>query len=82
MEHPDYRHYTCVLRFGKAVLRVTPESVSADGLAPALQQTMAHLRADASQALACVETTCQPPVSDPEKLKALLVEVAAGAAAR
>jgi len=71
-----------VFRFAKAVLRVTPERVSADGLAPALKQTVPHLRADSAQALVCVETTCQPPVSNPERLKALLTEVAAGAAAR
>jgi len=71
-----------VFRFGKAVLRVTPERVSSDGLAPALQQTLPHLRADAAQAVVCVETTCLPPVSDPERLEALLMEVAAGAAAR
>ncbi len=69
-------------RFGKAVLRVTPERVASDGLAPALKQTLPHLRAETPQALVCVETTCQPPVSDPERLKALLTEIAAGAAAR
>jgi len=69
-----------IYRFGKAVLRVTPERIAADGLAPALQQTIPQLRADAPQALVCVETTCQPPVSDPEKLKALLTGIAAGAA--
>ncbi len=63
-------------RFGKAVLRVTPERIAADGLAPALQQTLPHLRADTAQALVCVETTCQPPVSDPEQLKALLTAIA------
>jgi uncharacterized protein YyaL (SSP411 family) len=70
-----------VYRFGKAVLRVTPELVASDGLAPALKQTLPHLRAETPQALVCVETTCQPPVSDPERLKALLTEIAAGAAA-
>lgn len=61
-------------RFGKAVLRVTPEHVAADGLAPALKQTMPHLRADLAQALVCVKTTCRPPVTEPEKLVALLTE--------
>ncbi len=69
-------------RFAKAVLRVTPERIAADGLAPALKQTLPHLRADAAQALVCVETTCQPPVTDPEKLAALLLEVATTATAR
>jgi len=71
-----------IYRFGKAVLRVTPEFLAGDGLAPALKETLPHLRADTPQALVCVETTCQPPVSDPDRLKALLVEVAAGAVAR
>ena len=66
-------------RFGKAVLRVTPERISANGLAPVLEQTLPHLRADTAQALVCVETTCQPPTSDPEKLVAMLTEVAARA---
>ena len=74
---------TSTYRFGKAVLRVTPERISADGLAPALKQTIPHLRADTAQALVCVETTCQPPVTEPEKLTALLLEIpASGAAAR
>jgi len=72
---------TSTYRFGKAVLRVTPERISADGLAPALEQTIPHLRADAAQALVCVETTCQPPVTEPEKLTALLLEIPASGAA-
>jgi uncharacterized protein YyaL (SSP411 family) len=69
-----------VYRFGKAVLRATPELLSSDGLAPGLKETLPHLRADAPQALVCVETTCQPPVADADKLTALLSEVAAAAA--
>ncbi len=68
-----------VFRFGKAVLRVTPQRIAANGLAPALQKTIPHLQADSVQALVCVETSCQPPVTDPEKLAALLTEVPAGA---
>jgi uncharacterized protein len=71
-----------IYRFGKSVLRVTPERLAADSLAPALKETIPHLRADAAQALVCVETTCLPPVTEPEKLSALLTEVAAGAVAR
>jgi uncharacterized protein YyaL (SSP411 family) len=67
-----------VFRFGKAVLRATPDGASADRLAPALRQTLPHLRADMAQALVCVETTCRPPVTEPENLKALLMEVSAG----
>lgn len=69
-----------IYRFGKAVLRVTPERLAAGGLAPASQQTLPHLRADIAQALVCVETSCQPPVSDPEKLAAMLTGIAASAA--
>ena len=66
-----------VFRYGKALLRVTPEVMNSDGLAPALKQTIPHLKADVAQALVCVDTTCHPPVNDPEKLTALLREVAA-----
>ena len=64
-----------VYRFGKAVLRVTPERLAAAGsLAPALAETLPHLRADLAQALVCVGTSCRPPVSDPAALVALLTE--------
>jgi uncharacterized protein YyaL (SSP411 family) len=68
-------------RFGKAVLRVTPENLSNASLAPALGETLPHLDAAKPQALVCIETTCHPPVNDPAKLKALLVEVATASAA-
>jgi uncharacterized protein YyaL (SSP411 family) len=67
-------------RFGKAVLRLTPEKISQNSLAPALRETLPNLNAALPQALVCLETTCQPPVSDPEKLKDLLTEIAADAA--
>jgi hypothetical protein len=70
-----------IYRFGKAVLRVTPETLAAASLAPALRETLPHLDAAKPQALVCIETTCHPPVSDPTKLQALLVEVAATTAA-
>jgi uncharacterized protein YyaL (SSP411 family) len=64
-----------VYRFGKAVLRVTPERMAAAGsLAPALAETLPHLRADVAQALVCVGTTCRPPVSDPAALVARLTQ--------
>jgi uncharacterized protein len=71
-----------IYRFGKAVLRVTPERLASASLAPALSETLPHLDAAKPQALVCIETTCHPPVTDPEKLKALLTEIAAGAAAK
>jgi uncharacterized protein YyaL (SSP411 family) len=71
-----------VYRFAKAVLRVTPERIAAgDALAPALAETLPHLRADVAQALVCVGMTCRPPVSDPAALVALLREVPATASA-
>ena len=71
-----------VYRFGKAVLRVTPERMSAgNALAPALAETLPHLRADLAQALVCSGASCRPPVSDPDALVALLKEVSAGASA-
>ncbi len=64
-----------VYRFGKAVLRVTPERMaSKDALAPALAETLPHLRADLAQALVCVGTTCRPPVAGPAALIALLTQ--------
>jgi uncharacterized protein YyaL (SSP411 family) len=64
-----------VYRFGKAVLRVTPERMGAkDALAPALAETLPHLRADAAQALVCVGMSCWPPVTDPKALVALLTQ--------
>ena len=69
-----------IYRFGKAVLRVTPGKIASASLAPALRETLPHLNAAAPQALVCVETSCHPPVTDPEKLKALLTEVGAAAA--
>ena len=69
-----------VFRYAKALLRVTPEVIAGDGLAPALKQTIPHLNPNVAQALVCVETTCHPPVTDPEKLRAFLAEGAASAA--
>jgi uncharacterized protein YyaL (SSP411 family) len=69
-------------RFGKSVLRVTPETLANASLAPALRETLPHLDATKAQALVCVETTCYPPTADVEKLKALLTGLTAGAAGK
>ena len=64
-----------VYRFSKAVLRLTPERMaSAGSLAPALAETLPHLKAELTQALVCVGTTCRPPVTEPAALVALLTE--------
>jgi uncharacterized protein YyaL (SSP411 family) len=68
-----------IYRFGKAVLRVTPEQIASASLAPALHETLPHLDASVPQALVCVETTCHPPITDAAKLSALLVEIGTGA---
>ena len=62
-----------VYRFGKSVVRVTPEALANTSLAPALRETLPHLDATIPQVLVCVETTCYPPVQDAEKLKELLL---------
>jgi uncharacterized protein len=61
-----------IYRFGKAVLRVTPEQLNSDSLAPGLRETLPHLNAADARALVCAGTTCHPPVVDPAGLKALL----------
>ncbi len=63
-----------VYRFGKTVLRVTPERLASSNLPSALRETLPHLDAAAPQALVCVEMACHPPVSDHERLTALLMD--------
>jgi uncharacterized protein len=63
-----------VYRFGKAVLRVTPETLVANALAPALKETIPNLNAGAAKAFACFGTTCHPPVSQPQDLRNLLAQ--------
>jgi uncharacterized protein YyaL (SSP411 family) len=69
-------------RFGKAVLRITPQVSAAALLPAALRETVPNLDASSPQAFVCIETTCHPPITDRAKLAALLAEVAAGTAAR
>lgn len=68
-----------VYRFGKSVLRVTPETPQLH-LAGALKETLPHLPADRAMAVVCAGQTCLPPTSDPAQLAALLENGAAGAA--
>jgi len=67
-----------VFRFGKVVLRVTP-GISAEYLPLALRETLPQLPADKAMALVCFGNTCMPPTNEPEKLKAILENGAAGA---
>jgi uncharacterized protein len=70
-----------VYRFGKVILRVTPERLAAGALPAALRETLPHLDAALPQAYVCVETTCFPPVADRAQLTSLLAESATGARA-
>jgi uncharacterized protein len=69
-----------VFRFGKAVLRVTPES-SLENLPAALKLTLPHLPKDKAAALVCSGNTCLPPVVDAETLQKTLQKGIAGTAA-
>jgi uncharacterized protein YyaL (SSP411 family) len=60
-----------VYRFGKSVLRVTPETPQLQ-LAGALKETLPHLPAAKPLAVVCSGQTCLPPTSDPAQLKILL----------
>ena len=59
-------------RFGKSVLRLTPERLATASLPSALRETLPHLDAAKPHALVCLETTCYPPVVDPAALAELL----------
>ncbi len=65
-----------IYRFGKTVLRLTPEQLAAGHLPAALGETLPHLNTAAPQALVCVENTCHPPIAEPAQLTALLAQVA------
>jgi uncharacterized protein len=60
-----------VYRFGKAVLRVTPET-SFENLPLALRQTLPHLAKDKPQALICSRNTCLAPINEAERLVKVL----------
>jgi len=70
-----------VYRYGKALLRVTPDRLEEAKLPSALSDTLPHVDATVPQAFVCLETTCFPPVIDPDALKSLLTASAAGATA-
>jgi uncharacterized protein YyaL (SSP411 family) len=69
-----------VFRFGKAVLRVTPET-SLEFLPAALRLMLPLLPKDNAAALVCAGNTCLPPTSDRDELKRLLEKGIAGTAA-
>jgi uncharacterized protein YyaL (SSP411 family) len=67
-------------RFGKAVLRVTPETPEAKraALPRVLLETLSQLSTENCQAFVCAGGTCYPPVSDPQKLNELLAHAGVG----
>ena len=67
------REFRLPLRQGRAARHAGTHG-GGDALAPALAETLPHLRADVAQALVCVGTSCRPPVSDPAALVALLTQ--------
>ncbi len=68
-----------IFRLGKSVFRIAPGTQLA-ALSPALKETLPHLPAGKPLAIVCSGQTCSPPTSDPDQLKALLENGAAGAA--
>ena len=68
-----------VYRFGKSVLRVTPETPQLH-LAGALKETLPHLPANKPLAIVCSGNTCLPPTNEPKQLIALLENSTTGAA--
>jgi len=60
-----------VFRFGKAVLRVTPES-TLENLPVALRESLPHLPKDKAAALVCMGSACLPPTDDHRQLVSLL----------
>ena len=69
-----------VFRFGKSVMRFLPGTTLAS-LPLALRETIPHLPQDQAMALVCSGSTCFPPTSDPEQLKALIMGKPSSAAA-
>jgi len=63
-----------VFRLGKAVLRSTP-GASLEHLPVALRETLEHLGTGDACAIVCTEQSCLPPVREPERLGALLIDV-------
>ena len=70
-----------VFRFGKAVLRMLPET-SLENLPPALRESIPRLPGGKTLALVCSGSTCLPPTDDPERLRELLLPGKQAAAAQ
>ncbi|MGA9885056.1 MAG: thioredoxin domain-containing protein [Candidatus Acidiferrales bacterium] len=70
-----------IYRFGKTVLRITPERLLQGALPAALRETLPHLDATKSEAMVCVGNTCHPPITNRAQIIAVLSGTASGAAA-
>jgi len=68
-----------IFRFGKVVLGAR-QGVAAEYLPLALRETLPHLPVDKAMAVVCFGNACMPPTDEPERLKAILENGAAGAA--
>ena len=70
-------------RFGKAVLRVTPETPEAQraALPLALRETLPQLHAEKTQAFICAGGACFPPVGQPQELTEHLARLGVGTGA-
>jgi uncharacterized protein len=75
------RTATETFRYAKAVIRLTPESHSKAWLAPALAETLPHLKAENAAAFVCIGTSCHAPVTGAESLKVSLLGSSTGAGA-
>jgi uncharacterized protein YyaL (SSP411 family) len=69
-----------VFRYGKSVLRWTSGALPAS-LPLALRETLPHLPKEKAAATVCCGSSCFPPTSDPEQLKALVRRAPASAVA-
>jgi uncharacterized protein YyaL (SSP411 family) len=67
-----------VFRFGKSVLRVTPETPQLH-LAGALKETLPYLPAAKPLAIVCSGNACLPPTGDSAQLTAMLNNTGAAA---
>jgi hypothetical protein len=72
--HQLFRTAISPFSISKSVLRFDPDHVVAENLPPALAQTIANLPdiKRKSSAVVCSGFTCQPPVGDPNELRAQL----------
>lgn len=78
----DLEHFALgSYRFGKVVLRITPDRVAQIALPAAMRGTLPHLDAATPQAVVCIGNECHPPIGTVEQLISALSGTASGAAA-